>query len=115
MNKKTKQDIAAEAAYSRGKTPAKQVIRTEFRSGGCVTTTVETRTVSFRSSSAMRGKTLSPGARRQTEQFYSRIDNDIRDYERELRRKAKKALRKAQRRLRRLLERQAKRGQEVAK
>lgn len=115
MNKKTKQDIAAEAAYSRGNTPAKQVIRTEFRSGRCVTTTVETRTVRFRSSSAMRGKTLSPGARMRTEQFYSRIDWDISEYERELRRRAKKALRKEKLRLRRLLKRQEGRGQEVAR
>ena len=114
MTKETKQSIAAEAVYSRGKTPAKQVIRTEFRSGGCVTETVTTRTVCFRSSSAMRGKTLSPGARRQTEQFYSRIDHDISEYERELRRKAK-ALRKAKRRIRRLLERQEELGREVAR
>ena len=70
---------------------------------GCVTTTVTTRTVSIRSHSTTRAKTLSPGARGRMDRFYSQIDWDLAKEERELRRKAKKERRKAKRRLIRLL------------
>ena len=92
MKKTEKQDIAATAAQNGGNAPT-----------GCVTTTVTTRTVSIRSYSTTRGKTLSPGARGRMDRFYSQIDWDLAKEERELRRKAKKERRKAKRRLKRLL------------
>lgn len=92
MKKTGKNDIAASAAQIRGNAPA-----------GCVTTTVTTRTVSIRSFSTTRGKTLSPGARGRMDRFYSQIDWDLAEEERELRRKAKKERRKAKRRIKRLL------------
>ena len=94
MKKTEKQDIAATAAQNRGNAPT-----------GCVTTTVTTRTVSIRSYSTTRGKTLSPGARGRMDRFYSQIDWDLAEEERELRRKAKRERRKAKRRLKRLLKR----------
>ena len=80
--------------------------RTEFRTGSSVTTTVEKRTFRFNSSSAMRGKTLSPSARDRMEHFYDQVDDDLDaddseldvwDIERD--RKAKRKYRKAMRRL----------------
>ena len=92
MKNTSKNETAAAAAKIRGNTPA-----------GCVTTTVITRTVSIRSYSTTRGKILSPGARGRMDRFYSQIDWDLDEEERELRRKAKKERRKAKRRLKRLL------------
>lgn len=92
MKNTSKNETAAAAAEIRGNAPA-----------GCVTTTVITRTVSIRSYSTTRGKILSPGARGRMDRFYSQIDWDLAEEERELRRKAKKERRKAKRRLKRLL------------
>lgn len=70
------------------------------------------RTICVRSFTTTRGKTLSPGARRQMERFYSQVDWDLGEEERELRRKAKRARRKAKRRLWKLLKRLEGCGQE---
>ena len=80
--------------------------RTEFRTGSSVTTTVEKRTFRVNSSSTMRGKTLSPGARDRMEHFYDQVDDDLDADDGELDvwdtvrdRKAKRKYRKAMRRL----------------
>jgi len=80
--------------------------RTEFRTGSSVTTTVEKRTFRVNSSSVMRGKTLSPGARDRLEHFYDQVDDDLDANDSELDvwdtvhdRKAKRKYRKAMRRL----------------
>lgn len=78
-------------------------MRTSKENNSCVTTTVTTRTVSIRSFSTTRGKTISPGARGRMDRFYSQIDWDLAEEEREQRRKAKRERRKAKRRMKRLL------------
>ncbi len=74
----------------------------ELRKSGTVTTTVTTRTVIHTSSYVSR-KTISPGARSRIDRFYSQVDWDLAEEERELRRKAKRERRKAKRRMKRLL------------